>query len=316
MSTTVVGLFRETAHAQSAYNELVRTGFKDTEAFVKGGDNTERLAQEFNHAGVPEYYANLYRRGLEMNDILLLSHTADGESRKAEEIMERNGSLDLTQDAPDVARGNYASETGATGKPTSTTDYNGATAANVSGHNVATTPANTATGSSAVKTAPTPPINNARIPPENHGGTTSNTNTTGTTLKENETVTLPEIQEELVVGKRQVESSKTRVFIRVVERSVEAQVTLREEAVVIQRQNVDRAVTPGELDAMKDRTFDLTATSERAVVGKRAVVVEEVVVGKTSQEHTETVSDTVRSTQVEVEEVSAGGTRTPSSVQK
>jgi len=67
---------------------------------------------------------------------------------------------------------------------------------------------------------------------------------------------------------------------------------------------------------MKDRTFDLTATSERAVVGKRAVVVEEVVVGKTSQEHTETVSDTVRSTQVEVEEVSAGGTRTPSSVQK
>jgi len=57
--------------------------------------------------------------------------------------------------------------------------------------------------------------------------------------------------------------------------------------------------------AAKDATIEVTETDEEAVVRKHARVVEEVVVRKDVQEHTETVRDTVRRTEVEVEPVGA-----------
>ena len=55
-------------------------------------------------------------------------------------------------------------------------------------------------------------------------------------------------------------------------------------------------------DAFRERTIEVTATGEEAVVRKDARVVEEVVVGKTADERTETIQDTVRRTEVEVDE--------------
>jgi stress response protein YsnF len=46
----------------------------------------------------------------------------------------------------------------------------------------------------------------------------------------------------------------------------------------------------------------MRATSEEAVIGKEARVTEEVVVQKTAGERTENVEDTVRHTEVEVDE--------------
>ena len=54
-------------------------------------------------------------------------------------------------------------------------------------------------------------------------------------------------------------------------------------------------------DAFRERTIDMTATGEEAVVGKTARVVEEVVVSKTADERVEQIYDTVRRTDVEVE---------------
>ena len=55
----------------------------------------------------------------------------------------------------------------------------------------------------------------------------------------------------------------------------------------------------------------MTATGEEAVVGKTSRVVEEVLVGKQSSQHTEQITDSVRKTEVEVEEVPAmAGTTT------
>ena len=51
--------------------------------------------------------------------------------------------------------------------------------------------------------------------------------------------------------------------------------------------------------------IELNATGEEAVVGKTSRVVEEVVVGKESNQRTETISDSVRKTEVEVEEIPA-----------
>ncbi len=116
---------------------------------------------------------------------------------------------------------------------------------------------------------------------------------------------LPVIEEQLAVGKRQVERGGVRVYNRVTEKPVEAQVNLREEHVNVERRPVDRAVTDADLRNAKDGMIEVTTRSEEAVVGKQARVVEEVVVNKDVQERTETVRDTVKRTDVEVEETDA-----------
>jgi stress response protein YsnF len=77
-------------------------------------------------------------------------------------------------------------------------------------------------------------------------------------------------------------------------------VELQEDRVEIERRPVDRAVSPGE-DAFRDRSIEAEEHHEEAVVSKEARVVEEIGLRKTRKTHTETVSDTVRHTEVEVE---------------
>ncbi len=112
---------------------------------------------------------------------------------------------------------------------------------------------------------------------------------------------IPVIEEELQVGKREVERGGARIRSRVVEKPVEASVRLREEHIVVNRRPVDRAVTDTDLTNFKEGEIELTEHAEQAVVGKQAHVVEEVSIGKNFTEHEETIRDTVRSTEVEVE---------------
>ncbi|WP_174278307.1 YsnF/AvaK domain-containing protein [Sphingomonas bacterium] len=112
---------------------------------------------------------------------------------------------------------------------------------------------------------------------------------------------IPVVEEQLVVGKREVDRGGVRVRSYVSETPVHEQVRLREERVDVQRRPVDRAVDTLSGDAFQERTIDMTATSEEAVVGKTARVVEEVVVSKTAGERTEEIDDTVRKTEVEID---------------
>ena len=114
---------------------------------------------------------------------------------------------------------------------------------------------------------------------------------------------IPVIEEELRVGKREVSRGGARVRSYIREIPVSEQVSLRDEQVNVERRPVDRALAAGELsgDAFRERSIEMTATGEEAVIGKEARVVEEVVVSKTADTRTETVSDTVRRTEVEVE---------------
>ncbi len=116
-------------------------------------------------------------------------------------------------------------------------------------------------------------------------------------------VTLPVIEEEIRIGKREVERGGVRVSSHVTERPVEQTVTLREEQVNVERRPVDRAVTQADAAAMKEGTFEVTTMAEEAVVAKQARVVGEVVVSKDATERQETVRDTVRRTDVDVEQL-------------
>ncbi len=112
---------------------------------------------------------------------------------------------------------------------------------------------------------------------------------------------IPIVEEQLVVGKRDVERGGVRVRSYVTETPVSEQIRLRNEQVNVERRAVDQPLSAAEGDAFRERTIDMTATGEEAVVGKTARVVEEVVVSKTADERTETVSDTVRRTDVEID---------------
>lgn len=148
----------------------------------------------------------------------------------------------------------------------------------------------------------------------NASQTTTNTTATArpmantqanTQQRETETgdVVIPVIEEELQVGKRTVESGGVQVKTSVTERPVEETVNLREENVTVDRRPVDRAVTDTDINAVKDGDFTVTERAEQAVVGKQARVVEEVVVGKDVTERDETITDTVRRTEVDVDDL-------------
>ena len=120
-----------------------------------------------------------------------------------------------------------------------------------------------------------------------------------------EGTTIPVIEENLVVGKRDVDLGGVRVYSHIVETPVATDVTLHDEMINVERRFVDRPATAADFAAGSGKTIELNATGEEAVVGKTARVVEEVVVGKEGSQHTETISDSVRRTEVEVEELDA-----------
>ncbi|WP_345949247.1 YsnF/AvaK domain-containing protein [Mucilaginibacter sp. PAMB04274] len=123
---------------------------------------------------------------------------------------------------------------------------------------------------------------------------TSATDTTGA---------IPVIEEELQVGKREVETGGVRMRSRIVERPVEESIRLREEHVNIERKPVDRVATEADFAGFKEGTIEVTEHAERPVVAKEARVVEEVSLDKEVWEREETISDTVRHTEVDTEEI-------------
>ena len=123
---------------------------------------------------------------------------------------------------------------------------------------------------------------------------------------------IPVVEEQLVVGKRDVIRGGVHVRSYVTETPVHEQIRLRNEQVNVERRSVDLPLSTVDADAFRERTINMTASGEEAVVGKTARVVEEVVVSKTAEEHVENVDDTVRRTDVEVERDNDADTTTGS----
>jgi uncharacterized protein (TIGR02271 family) len=114
--------------------------------------------------------------------------------------------------------------------------------------------------------------------------------------------TIPVVEENLNVSKREVERGGARVRSRIINRPVEENVRLREEHVVVNRRPVDREITDADLKSFRPGEMEITERAEVPVVGKQARVVEEVEIGKNVTERDETIRDTVRSTEVDVDE--------------
>jgi uncharacterized protein (TIGR02271 family) len=114
---------------------------------------------------------------------------------------------------------------------------------------------------------------------------------------------IPVVKEEIQVGKREVLRGGVRVYSRLVEQPVEDSIRLREEHVRVDRQPVNRAATSSDLSSAREQVTEVQEFAEEPVIAKQARVVEEVRVGKDVSERTENIRDTVRNTEVKVEQI-------------
>jgi len=123
---------------------------------------------------------------------------------------------------------------------------------------------------------------------------------------------VPLIEEELRIGKREVARGGARVESHVREVPAEASVTLKQERLEVDRRPADRILSDADLHSgglLKPRVVEISEMREEAVITKEAFVREEVVVRKTVDERTEIIRDTVRRTEVDVQEYGADDRR-------
>ena len=117
---------------------------------------------------------------------------------------------------------------------------------------------------------------------------------------------IPVVKEEIAVGKREVETGGVKVKSTIIEKPVEENIRLRHERVYVSRKAVDKIVDG--TAAFQDKTVELTERNEEAVVEKTARVVEEITVGKEVEQVKETISDTVRETEIAVDDTNLAST--------
>lgn len=113
-------------------------------------------------------------------------------------------------------------------------------------------------------------------------------------------------EEQLEVGKKMVETGRTRVRRFTTERDVSQNVTLHDEHAEVLRTALSKPTELKEID-WADRELEMVETAEQALVSKTARVVEEVSLRKKGDEHVETIHEKLRRQQAEVEKVDATG---------
>ena len=77
---------------------------------------------------------------------------------------------------------------------------------------------------------------------------------------------------------------------------------MRDERALVERNTVDRPANEAELQmAFNNKNIDIQETAEEAVVARNTKVVEEIQVGKTATDRTETVRETLRHTELDID---------------
>ncbi|MBL0407708.1 YsnF/AvaK domain-containing protein [Microvirga aerilata] len=286
MSKTVTCLYQDQQKASEIVSRLEQAGIS------RGGinvysDASDNLIDDLENAGVPRSDAHAYAEGMRRGGSVVAVECDDDEVDRLIDILDDDGVLDL-----DEQRTAWNSE-GWQGHDTSTsggmTSGLGAAAAGLAGG---------LTGSSGTSRTDVGAGDDVTGSPDITRAKTDTTRTSGGDE------VIPIAEEDLHVGKREVGQGRVRIQSRVVETPVSEQVTLREERVDVERRPVSGATQAGTLggDPFQERTIEVEERHEEAVVSKEARVVEEVVVRKDVEQRTETVSDTVRRTEVDVED--------------
>ncbi len=313
MTQTITAMYDDQAQAQAAMSKLIGAGFPQsairltagastTTTAVQGSGSYDRTRDEggfwasLKDAFMPEEDRYTYSEGLSRGSTLLTATVEDSRVGDAMDILEEHGSVDLDEREATWRKEGWSGYSGGTSTgagATGTAMQGGAQAAG----GIPVTGGATGAGTAAAA---------ADLRGTSSGGVAAGTHGTAAGDKEY----IPVVEERLNVGKRVAEHGRVRVRSYAIERPVEEQVSLREEHVEINRRPVDRPVTAADEALFAEKTIEATERREEAVVSKDARVVEEVGIRKDATQRTETVSDTVRRTEVEVEDERGNVSRT------
>ena len=310
MQHTLVAVFDNRSDAQNAMDELLATGFTRDNVYVSSADTTVQAGilsgstipdgatpsgtisggttsarhEEGVGASIKHFFTNLFgsdhdEHATRYSDlvtggrhVLTLTTMSEQDVERAADVIERFGPVDIDE-RHDLA-GNAASL--------------GATAYQQS-------PQSTAAAGSMQSGAQSGNLSG------NLGDARTDSLQRDTSIDQTGKAAIPVVEEQLKIGKRQVERGGVRVFSRVVETPVNETVALREEHVSVERHPVDQPLGAADAAAFKEKTIELRETAEEAVVQKSARVVEEVVVGKEVSQREQRIQDTVRHTEVDVQ---------------
>lgn len=117
-------------------------------------------------------------------------------------------------------------------------------------------------------------------------------------------VTIPVIQEELVVGKKVIETGKVRIVKTVTEQQEMVDIPLVQEEIHVERVAVNQYVdTPPPAIRYEGDVTIIPVVKEVLVVEKRLLLVEELRVTKTKVETNETQEVNVRSEDIKIERI-------------
>jgi uncharacterized protein (TIGR02271 family) len=294
MSSTITAMFDNRSDAEAAKARLesanvdaehVHIHDKTSSAHREQGYSTHEdrgVWDSIKNAFLPDEDRHTYEEGLRRGGVLLTADVDDDRVDEAVRVLEGAGSIDIDDRSSQWRSSGW--------------DY----AAPAAGAGVGTGAALGAFGSNAPATGG----GDDRA----MGGVGSTDHVGGNEREE----VIPVVEEQLVVGKRDVNRGGVRVRSYVTETPVHEQIRLRNERVNVERRTVDQPLSAADGDAFRERSINMTATGEEAVVGKNARVVEEVVVSKTAEEHVENIDDTVRKTDVEIDRDSDVDTSTAS----
>lgn len=336
MAQTVIGMFESSSKAQDAVQELVEAGITRDRIDVSVGNTSGSSDSSYSstgstgtsgnsdqhESGISKFFKNLFggdddnddadkysRVASQAQSIVTVHADSRDEAERVADILDDNGAVDVDEHATKMGyagRGNYSGAgSSITGAGTGVTGMG----ADVAGAGLGTGIAGSTMGDSDY-------TGTSRTGLGTTGGTgytdmTTNTGTTGYTgsgsgsdVTNDETGKIKIIEENLQVGKREVTTGGVRLRSRIVERPVEESLRLREERVSVERNTVNRPATEADLANFQEKNIELVEHAEVPLVSKEARVVEEVSLSKDVEERTETIQDTVRKTEVDVENLS------------
>jgi uncharacterized protein (TIGR02271 family) len=344
MANTVVGFFDSASEAQNAVEQLVENGFNRNNIDVSGSSNSTTVADTSYSDGssattssdthrdsdhdsgnaVTRFFKNLfggdddeanrYSTVAERSGVIVTVHTdSDDEAERAADLLDDYGAVNVDERASEYGYSSapMSDTTSASMSDNSSTTMSDDTYSAVGGatsgassydYDNANTNRNIGNTNTVGATSGTSSYDDT-----NTNGNIGNTNIAGTTNTDKDGV-IQVVQEDLQVGKKTVETGGVRVRSRIVSRPVEESIRLREERVTVERTPVNRVINTGDLNTFQEQNIELTETAEIPVVQKEARVVEEVRVTKDATEREETIHDTVRNTEVDVENIEGNKT--------
>ena len=300
MAQTVVGMFDNSSEAQQAVQALVSAGISRDRIDVSSSNlgsssySSSDTSSNDHENGITRFFKNLFgddddadkysHVASKTQSIVTVHSQSTDEAERAADILDDNGAVDVDEKATQYGySGRGYSGAGSTA---STTSGFGDASNTVGAFDTGTSTGLSGTASTA--------------------GDFSSDRTsdlTGSDRSYDDSKKIPIIEENLEVGKREVNTGGVRLRSRIVERPIEESIRLREERVNVERNTVDRPATDADFSNFEERDIEMVERAEVPVVNKQARVVEEVSLNKEVEERSETISDTVRRTEVDVDDL-------------